>query len=108
MLLALSLSKCVSLQFGSNLFYQKLLNETRLRKPAPPPLDKLATPQKNTLCSFHFARAGSLFLARTRQNSPHTPLPPCSCGDGRNFWRRLFYLTFISISGPFGIASESL
>ena len=31
-----------------------------------------------------------LFFARTRRNSPHTPLPPCSCGDGRKFWRRLF------------------
>src|SRR3990167_8099934 len=115
MLLALSLSKCVSLQFGSNSFYQKLLNETRLRKPAPPPLAPLATPQKNTLYSFHFARAGFLFLlmkrvffcgvlpskysgrwrdwplffARTRRNSPHTPLPPCSCGDGRKFWRTI-------------------
>ena len=56
----------MSLQFGSNSFSQKLLNETRLRKPAPPPLDKLATPQKNTLCSFHFARAGFLFLLMKR------------------------------------------
>ena len=56
----------MSLQFGSNSFYQKLLNETRPRKPAPPPLDKLATPQKNTLCSFHFARAGFLFLLMKR------------------------------------------
>jgi len=89
----------VSLQFGSNSFYQKLLNETRPRKPAPPPLDKLAPPQKNTLCSFHFARTGFLFLlmkrvffcgvlpskysgrwrdwphfdlAREKRNSPHT------------------------------------
>ena len=46
----------VSLQYRSNLFYQKLLNETRLRKPAPPLLASLATPQKNTLCSFLFAR----------------------------------------------------
>ena len=68
----------------------------------------LAAPQKNTPCSFHFARAGlvvslsnpffllkgkenffagfcsqrarrrgwPLFFARTRRNSPHTPLPP--------------------------------
>jgi len=99
----------VSLQFGSNSFYQKLLNETRLRKPAPPPLDKLATPQKNTLCSFHFARAGFLFLlmkrvflcgvlpskysgrwrdwphfdlAREKRNSPQTPLPLFSCSNG--------------------------
>ena len=56
----------MSLQFGSNLFYQKLLNETRPRKPAPPPLASLATPQKNTLCSFHFARAGFLFLLMKR------------------------------------------
>jgi hypothetical protein len=33
-------------------------------------------------------RAWPLFFARTRRNSPHTPLPPCSCGDGRKFWRR--------------------
>ena len=56
----------MSLQFGSNPFYQERLNETRLRKPAPPLLDKLATPQKNTLCSFHFARAGFLFLLMKR------------------------------------------
>ena len=44
-----------------------------MRKPAPPLLDKLATPQKNTLCSFHFAclpvgmaRAGFLFLLMKR------------------------------------------
>jgi len=43
------------------------LNETRLRKPAPPLLDKLATPQKNTLCSFHFARAG-FFLLKGKEN----------------------------------------
>ena len=100
---------CVSLQFGSNSFYQKLLNETRLRKPAPPPLDKLATPQKNTLCSFHFVRAGFLFLlmkrgffcgvlaskysgrgrnwphfdlAREKRNSAQTPPPLFSCSNG--------------------------
>jgi len=98
----------VSLQFGSNSFYQKLLNETRLRKPAPPLLASLATPQKNTLCSFHFARAGFLFLlmkrvffcgvlpskysgrwrdwphfdlAREKRNSPQTPLPLFSCSN---------------------------
>ena len=100
----------VSLQFGSNSFYQKLLNETRPRKPAPPPLAPLATPQKNTLCSFHFARAGFLFLlmkrvffcgvlpskysgrwrdwphfdfAKEKRNSPQTlPLFLCSNGTG--------------------------
>ena len=99
----------MSLQFGSNLFYQKLLNETRPRKPAPPPLGNLATPQKNTLCSFHFARAGFLFLlmkrvffcgvlpskysgrwrdwpqfdfAKEKRNSPQTPLPLFSCSNG--------------------------
>ena len=99
----------MSLQFGSNSFYQKLLNETRPRKPAPPPLDKLATPQKNTLCSFHFARAGFLFLlmkrvffcgvlpskysgrwrdwphfdfAKEKGNSPQTPLPLFLCSNG--------------------------
>src|SRR3990167_8275060 len=109
MLLALSLSKCVSLQFGSNSFYQKLLNETRLRKPAPPLLASLATPQKNTLCSFHFARAGFLFLlmkrvffcgvlpskysgrwrdwphfylSKEKRNSPQAPLPLFLCSNG--------------------------
>jgi len=42
------------------------LNETRLRKPAPPLLDKLATPQKNTLYSFHFARARFFLLLMKR------------------------------------------
>jgi len=45
---------------------EPILSETaeqnRPRKPAPPLLDKLATPQKNTLWSFHFGRAGFLFL----------------------------------------------
>src|SRR3989344_2498461 len=50
----------------ANSFYQKLLNETRPRKPVPPLLDKLATPQKNTLRSFHFACAGFLFLLMKR------------------------------------------
>ena len=58
--------RCVSLQFGSNSFYQKLLNETRPRKPAPPPLAPLATPQKNTFCSFHFARTGFFLLLMKR------------------------------------------
>src|SRR3989338_8824854 len=40
--------------------------QNRPRKPAPPLLDKLATPQKNTLCSFHFARAGFFLLLMKR------------------------------------------
>ena len=125
----------MSLQFGSNLFYPKPLNETRPRKPARRCSLPLATPQKSFLCISDFARAGfflprlrrparpfrsgtgggsggqvkgkenffaglcseragrrawPLFFARTRRNSPHTPLPPCSCGDGRKFWRTDF------------------
>jgi len=55
-------------QFGG-VFWTKFehsLSNPPLRKPAPPLLDKLATPQKNTLCSFHFARAGFLFLLMKR------------------------------------------
>src|SRR3989344_3328742 len=87
----------------------------------------LAAPQKNTPCSFHFARAGlvvslsnpffllkgkenffagfcsqrarrrgwPLFFARTRRNSPPTPLPPFPCGDGRDSWRR-YFATYIA------------
>ena len=116
----------MSLQFGSNSFYQKLLNETRLRKPAPPPLDKLATPQKNALCSFHFVRAGFLFLlmkrvffcgvlpskysgrwrdwphfdlAREKRNSPQTPsfLPAdCLPASGGGFAPKTFRRTDFS------------
>ena len=105
---------CVSLQFGSNSFYPKFLNETRPRKQARRRSLPLATQQKSFLCISDFARAGffllkgkenffagfcsqragrrdwPLFFARTRRNSPHTPLPPCSCGDGRKFWRRRY------------------
>ena len=83
-----------------------------LRKPARRRSLPLATQQKSFLCISDFARTGffllkgkenffagfcseragrrdwPLFFARTRRNSPHTPLPPCSCGDGRDFWRR--------------------
>src|SRR3990167_7456334 len=83
--------------------------QNRPRKPAPPLLDKLATPQKNPLCSFHFARAGFFLLlmkrvffcgvlpskysgrwrdwphfdlAREKRNFPQTPLPLFSCSNG--------------------------
>src|SRR3989339_2266421 len=82
--------------------FELSLAKPPIRKPAPPLLDKLATPQKNTLCSFHFARARFLFLlmkrvffcgvlpskysgrwrdwsqfdfAKEKRNSPQTPLP---------------------------------
>ncbi len=47
---------------SSNIFRAK----PPIRKPAPPLLDKLATPQKNTLCSFHFARARFFLLLMKR------------------------------------------
>jgi len=80
-----------------------------IRKPAPPPLGNLPTPQKNTLCSFHFARARFLFLlmkrvffcgvlpskhsgrwrgcplfdfSKEKRNSPQTPLPPFLFSNG--------------------------
>ena len=56
----------VYLRFRSNLLYQKLLNKTRPRKPVPPPLAPLATPQKNTLYSFHFARPRFFLLLMKR------------------------------------------
>ena len=117
----------VSLQFGSNSFYPKLLNKTRPRKPARRRSLALATQQKSFLCISDFARAGffllkgkenffagfcseragrrgwPLFFAREWRNSPHTPLPPCSCGDGRDFWRRL-----ISFPCPTTRARKSL
>src|SRR3989344_701821 len=107
-----SLRSNVSLQFGSNSFYPKFLNETRPRKPARRRSLPLATQQKSFLRISDFARAvffllkgkenffagfcsqragrraWPLFFARTRRNSPHTPLPPFPCSDGRNFWRR--------------------
>ena len=52
----------VSLQFGSNSFYLKFLNETRPRKPARRRSLSLATQQKSFLRFSWFARAGFLFL----------------------------------------------
>ena len=46
--------------------FELFLSKTPNKKPAPPLLDKLATPQKNTLCSFHFARARFFFLLMKR------------------------------------------
>ena len=50
----------VSLQFGSNSFYPKFLNETRPRKPAPPPLATTRHPTK---------KFSSLFLICARRIS---------------------------------------
>ena len=107
----------MSLQFGSNSFYQERLNETRLRKSARRRSLPLATQQKSFLCVSDFARARffllkgkenffagfcseragrrawPLFFARTRRKGGVGGIPPCSCGDGRDFWRRLNYLT---------------
>src|SRR3989344_3117025 len=35
------------------------------------------------------AGLASIFCKNTAEFPPH-PLPPCSCGDGRDFWRRYF------------------
>src|SRR3990167_963908 len=82
---------------------------SELRKPARRRSLRSRTPQKNTLCSFHFARAGFFLLlmkrvffcgalpskysgrwrdwphfdlAREKRNSPQTPLPLFSCSNG--------------------------
>lgn len=46
----------------SNIFWAK----PPIRKPVPPLRALLATPQKNTLCSFHFARARFFLLLMKR------------------------------------------
>jgi hypothetical protein len=57
----------VSLQFDSNSFYPKFLNETRPRKPARRRSLSLATQQKSFLRISDFARAG-FFLLKGKEN----------------------------------------
>ena len=52
----------MSLQFGSNSFYPKFLNETRPRKPPRRRSLTLASQQKRFLCISDFARARFFFL----------------------------------------------
>src|SRR3989344_1057996 len=57
----------VSLQFGSNSFYPKFLNETRPRKPPRRRSLTLASQQKSFLCISDFARA-RFFLLKGKEN----------------------------------------
>src|SRR3990167_7340448 len=78
------------------------ISRNHVVKPHTPSTELIRTSQNFSLvfCSERAGRrAWPLFFARTRRNSPHPPLPPCSCGDGRKFWRRLF-LFFQSLQIP--------
>ena len=52
----------MSLQFGSNSFYQELLNETNRNRSAPPPLAKLECQAKTFSLHFWISRATPKFF----------------------------------------------